>query len=47
MAMPVRRREVRKRQASRDCSDHSSMNPGEAFWLKSPPDCSKEASDAL
>jgi hypothetical protein len=27
----------------RDCSDHSSMNPGEAAWEKSPPDCENEA----
>jgi len=34
---------LRSRQAIRDCSDHSSMNPGEAVWEKRPPDCAKEA----
>ena len=37
---------LRRRQAMRDCSDHSSMNPGEAVWLNSPPDCEKDASEA-
>ncbi len=33
----------RSRHAMRDCSDHSSMNPGEAVWEKRPPDSEKEA----
>ena len=32
------------RQAIRDCSDHSSMNPGEAAWENRPPDSAKLAS---
>ena len=34
----------RTRQAIRDCSDHSSMKPGDAAWEKSPPDSAKVAS---
>ena len=37
---------VRKRWAMRDCSDHSSMNPGEACWLNRPPLVSKVDSAA-
>jgi len=33
----------RNRHAMRDCSDHSSMKPGEAVWEKRPPDCENEA----
>ena len=33
----------RSRHAMRDCSDHSSMNPGEAACEKRPPDSEKEA----
>ena len=32
------------RHASRDCSDHSSMKPGEACWLNSAPPDSNVAS---
>ena len=35
-----------KRCASRDCSVHSSMNPGEAFWENRPPDSANVASCA-
>ena len=34
------------RQAIRDCSDHSSMNPGEASCENSPPDSLNVASCA-
>jgi hypothetical protein len=34
---------LRRRQAIRDCSENSSMNPGEAVWEKRPPDCANEA----
>ena len=37
---------IRKRQASRDCSDHSSMKPGDACWLNSAPPDSNVASCA-
>ena len=37
-------RSSRSRWAMRDCSDHSSMNPGEACWENSPPDSAKVAS---
>ena len=33
----------RRRQAMRDCSDHSSMKPGEAVWENRPPDSANEA----
>jgi len=36
----------RIRCAIRDCSDQSSMKPGEAFWSKRPPDSEKLASSA-
>ncbi len=36
----------RSRHAMRDCSDHSSMNPGEAVCEKRPPDSEKEARPA-
>src|SRR4051794_18358237 len=36
----------RIRCAIRDCSDHSSMNPGEAVWEKRPPDSANEARSA-
>jgi hypothetical protein len=35
---------LRRRQAMRDCSDHSSMKPGEALCENRPPDSPKEAS---
>jgi hypothetical protein len=34
---------LRRRQAIRDCSENSSMNPGEAVCENSPPDSEKEA----
>ncbi len=34
---------LRRRQAMRDCSDHSSMKPGEAVCEKRPPDSEKDA----
>jgi len=34
---------LRSRQAIRDCSENSSMKPGEAVCEKSPPDSAKEA----
>ena len=37
---------LRSRQAMRDCSDHSSMKPGEAVCEKSPPDSANDASAA-
>ena len=36
----------RSRCAMRDCSDHSSMNPGDACWENSPPDSANVASCA-
>ena len=40
----VARYSLRRRQAIRDCSVHSSMNPGEAVCEKRPPDAENDAS---
>ena len=39
----ARAHSLRSRQAMRDCSDHSSMKPGEAVWENRPPGLQKEA----